>query len=164
MSEDTFAPNGKLTRAQFLTLLAKLDGVDLTQYDTTDAGFEDVKTAHWFNEVVCWAVEKGYTSGLSATKFGPNANVTRAQVARFFYVYSEKNGIDITGSEDLSVFPDVNAVQNWAKTPLEWAVAAGLISGTAKEGKTYLDPNGTATRAQATVMFKGFDDFRGLNK
>ena len=164
MSEDTFAPNGKLTRAQFLTLLAKLDGVDLTQYDTTDAGFEDVKTAHWFNEVVCWAVEKGYTSGLSETKFGPNANVTRAQVARFFYVYSEKNGIDITGSEDLSVFPDVNAVQNWAKTPLEWAVAAGLISGTAKEGKTYLDPNGTATRAQATVMFKGFDDFRGLNK
>ena len=164
MSENTFAPNGKLTRAQFLTLLAKLDGVDLTQYDTTDAGFEDVKTAHWFNEVVCWAVEKGYTSGLSETKFGPNANVTRAQVARFFYVYSEKNGIDITGSEDLSVFPDVNAVQNWAKTPLEWAVAAKLISGTAaKDGKTYLDPNGTATRAQATVMFKGFDDFRGIN-
>ena len=163
MGDRKFAPNGKLTRAQFLTLLAKLDGVDLTQYDTTNAGFEDVKTSHWYNEVVCWAVEKGYTSGLSETKFGPGANVTRAQVARFFYVYSEKNGIDITGSEDLSVFPDANKVADWAKTPMEWAVAAGLISGTAKDGKTYLDPNGTATRAQATVMFKGFDDFRGLN-
>ena len=163
MTANTFVPNGKLTRAQFLTLLAKLDGVDLTRYDTTDSGFEDVKTSHWFNEVVCWAVEKGYTSGLSETKFGPNANVTRAQVARFFYVYSEKNGISIEGREDLSVFPDASKVANWAKEPLEWAVAAGLISGTAKDGKTYLDPNGTATRAQATVMFKGFDDFRGVN-
>ncbi len=163
MTENTFVPNGNLTRAQFLTLLAKLDGVDLTQYDETDAGFEDVKVAHWYNEVVCWAVEQGITSGLSATKFGPNNNVTRAQVARFFYVYSEKNGINVEGREDLTVFPDVAKVADWAKTPMEWAVAAGLISGTSKEGKTYLDPNGTATRAQATVMFKGFDDFRGLN-
>ncbi len=163
MSETTFVPNGKLTRAQFLTLLAKLDGVDLTQYDTTDAGFADVKTAHWFNEVVCWAVEKGYTSGLSATTFGPNANVTRAQVARFFYVYCEKNGISIDGAADLSVYPDVAKVANWAKAPMEWAVNAGLISGVAKDGVNYLDPNGTATRAQATVMFKGFDDFRGIN-
>ncbi|MBR6515015.1 MAG: S-layer homology domain-containing protein [Clostridia bacterium] len=160
MTETTFVPNGKLTRAQFLTMLAKLDGVDLTAYDTVDAGFKDVKTSHWYNEVVCWAVEQGITSGLSETKFGPNNNVTRAQVARFFYVYSEKNGIDITGREDLSVFPDVSKVANWAKEPMEWAVAAGLISGTTKDNKTYLDPNGTATRAQATVMFKGFDNFR----
>lgn len=163
MTETTFVPNGKLTRAQFLTILAKLDGVDLTKYDTSDAGFDDVKTGHWYNEVVCWAVEKGYTSGLSATRFGPNNNITRAQLARFFYVYSEKNGISIDGRAELSSFPDVSKVADWAKTPVEWAVQAGLISGVAKDGKNYLDPNGTATRAQATVMFKAYDDFRGIN-
>ena len=159
MTDTTFVPSGNLTRAQFLTILAKLDGVDLTKYDTTDAGFEDVKTSHWYNEVVCWAVENNYTSGISATKFGPNNNITRSQLARFFYVYSESKGISVDGKADLSSFPDIAKLQEWAKAPVEWAVSAGLISGSAKEGVTYLDPNGTATRAQAAVMFKAFDDF-----
>ena len=162
MTETTFAPNDKLTRAQFLTILAKLDGVDLTKYDTANAGFADVKTSHWYNEVVCWAVEKGITSGISATQFGPNNNVTRAQLARFFYVYCEKNSISIDGRADISVFPDAGKVAEWAQTPIAWAVNAGLISGVKKDGANYLDPNGTATRAQATVMFKAFDAFRGI--
>ncbi len=164
MTPTTFVPNGNITRAQFLVMLAALDGADLDAYAGKPSGFADVKASHWFNEEVCWAVENGITSGLSETKFGPNDKITRSQLARFFYVYSEKNGINIEGREDLSVFPDASKVQSWAKTPVEWAVAAGLISGVAnKDGKTYLDPNGTATRAQATVMFRGFDDFRGLN-
>ncbi len=160
MTETTFVPSGKLTRAQFLTILAKLDGVDLRSYHTTEAGFEDVKTSHWYNEIVCWAVEKGYTSGISETKFGPGNNITRSQLARFFYVYSESKGINTDIKADLNVFPDVSKLQEWAKTSVEWAVAAGLISGVAKDGVSYLDPNGTATRAQAAVMFKAFDEFR----
>ena len=163
MTENTFVPTGNITRAQFLVMLAKLDGVDLEQYAQTDSGFEDVKVAHWFNKVVCWAVEKGYTSGISETKFGPNNQITRSQLARFFYVYSEKNGINVEGRADLSVFPDGESVRSWAKESVEWAVDAGLISGVAKNGVNYLTPDGTATRAQATVMFKGYDDFRGLN-
>ena len=164
MTPTTFVPNGNITRAQFLVMLAALDGVDLDAYAGKDAGFTDVKSSHWFNEEVCWAVENGITSGISETKFGPNNKITRAQLARFFYVYSEKNGIAVDGREDLTAFPDASKVQAWAKEPVEWAVAAGIINGVAKDGKNYLDPNGTATRAQATVMFKAFDDFRGLNK
>ena len=160
MTETTFVPNGKLTRAQFLTMLAKLDGVDLDQYKGKSSGFDDVKAGHWYNEEVCWAVENGITSGLSATKFGPNSNVTRSQLARFFYVYSEKNSVPVEGRAELSAFPDVAKLQDWARTPMEWAVDAGLISGVAKNGENLLDPNGTATRAQAAVMFRGFDGFR----
>ena len=157
MDETTFAPNKNLTRAQFVTILAKFDGVDLTQYDTTDSGFEDVRTNHWWNEVVCWAVENGITSGLSETKFGPNNDVTRAQLARFFYVYTEKTGGDVSGAADISAYPDAAKVQDWAKAPIEWAVCVGLISGVAKEDVNYLDPNGKATRAQAAVMFMNYD-------
>ncbi|MBR4880900.1 MAG: S-layer homology domain-containing protein, partial [Clostridia bacterium] len=163
MSEDTFAPTGNITRAQFLVMLAALDGADLSVYEGKDSGVTDVKPSHWWNKVICWAVENEYTSGIGNGKFGPNNQITRSQLARFFYVYSEKNSINVEGREDLSVFPDANKVRDWAKESLEWAVNAGLISGTSKDGKTYLDPDGTATRAQATVMFKGFDDFRGLN-
>ncbi len=161
MTETTFVPNGKITRAQFLTMLAQLDGADLTVYEGKDAGFTDVKPSHWWNKAVCWAVENEITAGLTETTFGPGANVTRAQVARFFYVYSEKNGISVDGKADISTFPDADKVAEWAQTPIEWAVNAGLISGVAnKDGNVYLDPNGTATRAQATVMFKAFDAFR----
>ncbi len=145
MTEDTFAPNNNLTRAQFLMMLAKGDGADLEQYKGVDSGFEDVKPSHWYNEVVCWAVENGYTSGLSETKFGPNNNITRAQLARFFYVYVEKNGMDVSESADLAEFPDASKVQSWAEVPVKWAVARGFIAG--MNGK--LEPNGNSTRAQA---------------
>lgn len=160
MTDTTFVPNGNITRAQFLVMLASLDGVDLDTYAGKDAGFSDVKPSHWFNEEVCWAVEKGITSGLSETQFGPNNKITRAQLARFFYVYSEKNGVNVEGKSDISVFPDAGKVQDWAKVPVEWAVNAGIINGIKKNDINYLDPNGTATRSQATVMFKAFDDFR----
>ncbi len=156
MTETTFAPNNNLTRAQFLTLLAKIDGVDLTVYDTVESGFEDVKTSHWFNEVVCWAVENEFTSGLSETKFGPNANITRSQLARFFYVYTEKSGYDVSKTADLSIFPDASKVQSWAEVPVKWAVAEGLIAGI----NGNLTPNGNATRAQAAriiMMYTNID-------
>ncbi len=152
MTETTFVPNGNLTRAQFMTLLAKLDGVDLSVYDGKDSGFADVKPSHWYNKVVCWAVENKITSGISETKFGPNNDVTRSQLARFFYVYTEKVGGDVTGAADISGYPDAAKVQGWAKTPVEWAVDAGLISGVKKGDQNLLDPNGKASRAQAARM------------
>lgn len=161
MTETTFAPNGTLTRAQFVQILAMYDGVDLSAYDGVDCGFEDVKPSHWYNKAVCWAVEQGITSGLSATQFGPNSNVTRAQVARFLYVYCEKKGISVEDRADLSAFPDAGKVADWAKAAVEWAVGIGVISGNSKDGVSYLDPNGKATRAQACLMIMKFDDFAG---
>ncbi|MBR6514941.1 MAG: S-layer homology domain-containing protein [Clostridia bacterium] len=149
MTETTFAPNANLTRAQFLTLLAKFDGVDLTQYEGKDAGFSDVKPSHWWNEVINWAVENEYTSGIGDGKFGPSNNITRAQLARFFYVYTEKKGLDVSKTADISAFPDASKVQSWAEVPVKWAVAENLIAG--MNGN--LAPNGNATRAQAARIF-----------
>lgn len=150
MSDTTFVPNGNLTRAQYLTLLAKFDGVDLTKYESTNAGFTDVKIDHWFNEVVCWAVENEYTSGIGNGKFGPNNNITRAQLARFFYVYTQKKGKDTSDRADISGFEDSGKVQDWAIEPVKWAVSTGLITGISS---TTLAPNATATRAQAARIF-----------
>ena len=155
MTETTFSPNANLTRAQFLTLLAKFDGVDLTKYDTTNAGFADVKPDHWFNEVVCWAVENEFTSGLSETRFGPNENITRAQLARFFMVYTEKKGFDVSKIADISSFPDADKVQVWAESAVKWAVAEGLIAGMSNGD---LAPNGNATRAQAARIIMMYAD------
>ncbi len=155
MTEDTFAPNNNLTRAQFLTILANYDGVDLTAYEGRDAGFEDVKPAHWWNEAICWAVEKGYTAGVSETAFGPNNNITREQLARFFYVYSEKNFYNVSERADLSAYTDADKIGSWARENVEWAVAKGLISGTSE---TELSPRGNATRAQAARIIMLYNE------
>ena len=149
MTETTFAPNKNLTRAQFLTLLAKVDGVDLSQYDNAVSSFTDVKAKSWFKQVVAWAVENEYTSGVSKTKFGPNDNITREQLARFFYVYTEKKGYDVSARADLSAFTDAGKISKWAKENVEWAVSVGLITGMTA---TTIGPKGNATRAQAARM------------
>ncbi|MBR6513246.1 MAG: S-layer homology domain-containing protein [Clostridia bacterium] len=97
-------------------------------------------------------VEKDITSGISETKFGPNNNVTRAQLARFFYAYTELIGGDIEGAADITAYPDAAKVPAWAKTSIEWAVNKEIIAGVSKGGETLLDPNGNATRAQAARM------------
>ena len=153
MTADTFQPNGNLTRAQFVLVLAKIDGVDLTKYENKDTPFKDVKKGAWYAPAVAWAYENGYTGGMSADTFGTNNNITREQLARFFYVYAEKNGIDVSGRADLSAFTDAGKISDWARYCVEWAVDAGLISGMSE---TTIGPRGNATRAQAARICVSF--------
>ena len=48
-------------------------------------GFNDVKPGDYFYDAVNWAVEKGITTGTSATTFSPNASCTRAQIVTFLW-------------------------------------------------------------------------------
>ncbi len=154
MTETTFEPNGTLTRAQFVQILAMVDGVDLEEYKNFENGFDDVKTNHWFNAPVCWAVEQGFVAGLSETRFGPNEKITREQLARLLYLYAEYCGCDVSRLADLSGYTDKPS--DWAYEQVQWAVAAGIISGTSE---TTLAPRASATRAQACRMIMSFHDF-----
>ncbi len=154
MTDTTFEPNGTLTRAQFVQILAMVDGVDLTEYKDAVISFDDVKTGHWYNAPVCWAVEQGFVAGLSADRFGPNEKITREQLARLLYLYAEYCGCDVSVLADLSGYTDKPS--DWAYTQVQWAVAAGIISGTSE---TTLSPRASATRAQACRMIMSFDDF-----
>ncbi len=160
MTETTFEPNGTLTRAQFVQMLAMYDGVDLEEYKNSESGFEDVKGNHWFNAPVCWAVEQGFVAGLSETRFGPNEPITREQLARLFYLFAESYAelfeLDVTIRADLSGYTDEDKISNWAYEQVQWAVAAGIISGMTE---TTIAPRATATRAQACRMFMMYDEY-----
>ena len=157
MSETKFSPNGNIKREQFVLILANIAGVDTNAYKYVLSGFKDVKTGQWYSGAVMWAANMDYVSGMTATTFGTGQDITRAQLARLFYVYAEKNGINVEGRADLSRFADSSKVQDWMRNGLEWAVDAGIISGMELNGKLSLNPNGTATRAQTAVMLKAFD-------
>lgn len=61
--------------------------------------------------------------------------------------------IDLTQRAELSRFDDAALTHDWARDAMEWAVAAGLISGKAAD---ILDPLGNCTRAEAAVMIRAY--------
>lgn len=56
---------------------------------TTGGGvrFSDVPGGAWYADTVKWAVEKGITTGTSATTFSPDLVCSRAQIVTFLYRY-----------------------------------------------------------------------------
>lgn len=83
--------------------------------------------------------------------------ITRQQLVTFLYRYTVKYAPEFTGNAaPISAFPDAGSVANWAYAAMSWAVGNGLIQGNAHDnGLDYLDPNGSATRAQtATIIMR----------
>lgn len=92
----------------------------------------------------------------TVTHVGHNA-FTRQQLVTFLYRYTVKYAPEFTGNAaPISAFPDAGSVANWAYAAMSWAVGNGLIKGNAHDnGLDYLDPNGSATRAQtATIIMR----------
>ena len=57
--------------------------------------------------------------------------------------------------KSIASFSDHTLTSSWAKDAMEWAYAAGFITGNSINGKVVLDPQGDATRAQiATILMR----------
>ena len=110
-------------------------------------GFTDVPADAYYADAVAWAVEKGITTGTSATTFSPGATCTRAQVVTFLWRAlgepEAMNGADL--------FTDVSPDAYYFDAVL-WALDNGVTSGTG-EGK--FSPNEPCTRGQvATFLWR----------
>ena len=131
-SETAFEPDGPMTRAMVVTVLARLDGVDTDTGDT------------WYDAGVQWALEQGISDGGDL-----EASVTREQLATMLYRYTGSPAT--TGTADS--FADAAQISDWAQQALGWAVDNGVMGG--KENNR-LDPAGTATRAEVAQMLMNY--------
>lgn len=105
-SEVVFDRNAALTRAMFMTILAKIDGVDLTPYENKSY-FKDVKRTGWYTAAIGWASLNGLASGVGDGVFGYKDPVTREQMAVFLYAYAEKVNEDYLASVLPEGEPDI---------------------------------------------------------
>ena len=81
-SATTFSPDATVTRGQSVTFLWKANNSPAAE---GTSAFTDVAASAYYASAVNWAVEKGVTSGMSATTFAPNSDCTRAQIVTFLY-------------------------------------------------------------------------------
>lgn len=123
-------------------ILADLFGDAETQ--PNQKGFNDVKSGDYFYDAVNWAVEKGITTGTSATTFSPNASCTRAQIVTFLWRASGSPEPKTASNP----FTDVAANAYYCKAVL-WAVENGITTGTSA---TTFSPDAPCTRAQGVTF------------
>ena len=106
--------------------------------------FIDVPAGSYYEDAVVWAVEKGITSGTSATTFNPNGICTRAQAVTFLW---RAAGSPAAKSAAMP-FADVKA-GSYYETAVLWAVENGITKGTSD---TMFSPDATCTRAQIVTF------------
>ena len=154
MTATTYEPEGKLTRAQFVKLLAcsLADAETLKTYEGKHP-FKDSE-GHWAEAYIAWAKDKGIVEGVSATEFDPEAPITREQMATIFGRYALKQGIELPKSENAAgSFPDADKISEDAREFVELMRIAGILNG--YEDGTFR-PQGNATRAEAAKLFSLF--------
>lgn len=88
MGDDTFDPDGTLTRAQGATIITSLMLTPEVagQLVAQDTGFTDVPAYHWASKYVAWAVEKGIIVGYGDGTFGPEDPLTGIQFLKMIEV------------------------------------------------------------------------------
>lgn len=154
MTATTYEPEGKLTRAQFVKLLAcSLEEAETLKTYEGQHPFTDSE-GHWAETYIAWAKDKGIVEGVSATEFDPEAPITREQMATIFGRYALKQGIELPKSENAAgSFPDADKISEYAREFVELMRIAGILNG--YEDGTFR-PQGNATRAEAAKLFSLF--------
>lgn len=154
MTATTYEPEGKLTRAQFVKLLAcSLEEAETLKTYEGKHPFKDSE-GHWAEAYIAWAKDKGIVEGVSATEFDPEAPITREQMATIFGRYALKQGIELPkDAAPAESFPDADKISEYAREFVELMRIAGILNG--YEDGTFR-PQGNATRAEAAKLFSLF--------
>lgn len=106
--------------------------------------FTDVKAGDYYYDAVLWAVDKGITTGVSATRFDPNGSCTRAQAVTFLW---RAMGSPAPTGASMS-FTDV-AADSYYYNAVLWAVENGVTTGTSA---TTFSPDAPCDRGQIVTF------------
>lgn len=152
VESDKFAPDMDTTRAMFVIVLGRLNGV--SENKEGNITFKDVNKEDYFYPFVVWASENDIVEGFSEDRFAPELNITREQMARIMYEFAKNNGIELK-KVARTEFTDADNISSWAEESVNALSEAGIING--RTDGTF-DPKGNATRAEIATMLINFID------
>lgn len=149
--DGTFRPDQIMTRAEAVTVLARLHAgltdASASSYATA-ASFVDVGPNDWFAGYVGYAKQAGFLDnwiGAGAANFSPNTGITRAQFVVLLCNFTQQN---VVGTSTVQAFQDVPN-NYWAATYINYCAARGWALG--YDG-TAFHPDECLTRAQICAL------------
>ena len=145
-SNGTFGPANNIQRQDFVLILARIAGADLSAYEGQNGGFSDVQAGTYYASAVAWAKDKGVVNGYSSDYFGVGTYISREQICLIFSRYL---GGEATGDVDAIVqaYPDGGNTSSWAKAGVAWAIENGIVGNAG-----YINPTGNAGRAEVAQI------------
>jgi len=144
VSETEFAPNGKVTRGQFITMLCRAYGIkEMTGDNFADSGNT------WYTGYLAAAKQLGISNGVGDNKFAPEREITREEMVTLIYNYLKLTG-EISDEAAETSFADNAQISDWAKAGVAFASSNGYVKG---KGNNVFDPKGYATRAELAQIF-----------
>ncbi|RUS48579.1 cadherin-like beta sandwich domain-containing protein [Cohnella sp. AR92] len=154
----SFAPNASVTRAEFVSILAR--GLGLTATPSVQS-FTDVESTDWYSKSVQAAVEQGIVDGYEDGRFGPTDEVTREEAFTMLARALRLTGLTSRESSGLSVldaFADRDELSAWSRESIATLISAGLVKGISGS----LEPHQTMTRAEMAVLIQRLLQQSGL--
>ena len=147
LNATSFGPMRVCNRAQVVTFLWRAAGCP--EPTSAEIPFTDVAEGTWYTKAVLWAVEKGITTGLTDTTFGPGQVCNRAQAVTFLHRASGAPAPELTENP----FEDVTG-EDYYQAAVLWALENGITTGTTD---TAFNPHGRCFRSQIVTFLHRAD-------
>ena len=144
VDDKNFAPEDAMTRAMFVTVLARLSGDTLTE----QTSFSDVPAGQWYSAAVSWAAENGIVLGYPDGTFAPDKAVSREDAMTLLVRFAGWKALTLPEGGELT-YADAASIQDYAKEAVAAATAAGILTG--YPDGTFL-PQKSITRAEAAKI------------
>ncbi|MDK7376783.1 S-layer homology domain-containing protein [Peptoniphilus harei] len=144
--DDTIRPDGDMTRAEAIAVVARLQKLDLS--DKSSKIYKDTKADMWYNGAINAAYREGYLLEKEGENIRPNDKITRAELAELISHIDKKNNT-VAPFEDVKGHKFEAAInQAYGNERIK-----GYPDGTFK-------PDNTITRAEvATMLNKLYDRY-----
>ena len=151
VSDTAFDPEGTLTRAMLVTVLARAAGAETD--DNASTGFSDVAVGTWYTGAVAWAAENGVVTGDGDGTFAPDRAATRQETATIFLRLLKLLNKTLPEIEEVKTFTDAADIAAWAEEAVETMQTAGVLTG--YPDGSFL-PQNPLTRAEAATLLCRF--------
>src|SRR5699024_896918 len=145
VGETTFEPNREISRAEFITVLGRMMGVDPRSYQSLS--LKDVEAGTYYEGYVSWAVSEGIVKGYEDGTFGPMRIITREEMVTMLYRLQDRK--ELEGSVEDVHYLDEHHIQPWAKDAVRSLSQQGVIQG--RENGCFA-PRDFLTRAEVAQL------------
>jgi hypothetical protein len=140
-SDDTFKPDGYITRAEFITIINRI----LNNSEETNKFIPDIDSKKWYYKEVRKSVASGLLQGNEDGYMRPDSYITREEAV---VILARAFG-GVTSEESISNYDDKNQISSWSYAAFSEFISKGYIKG---YDNNTIRPKAKITRAEVVTI------------